>query len=185
MASSRQASAGAMSAAATVQTVGARAPSQRIATVPVVAAYLIPLPTPSAPATSLSVIVRPPRCAFTRSAIASARRRPFAVSGNLPEREQREVALGDDVRVVPRPPQLDRATGSSHVAGSTPSTRACSESSAARGMLSWRPAHAARCNDAGPCGDRSSSPPTRRRNARICCRVSFSGAFMPSGELRG
>jgi hypothetical protein len=40
----------------TVHTVGARAPSQRMATVPVVAAYLSSLPTPSGRPTSRSVI---------------------------------------------------------------------------------------------------------------------------------
>ena len=46
--------------------------------------------------------------------------------------------------------------------------------SAALGMLSCKPAHAARRSDSEPSGIRSSSAPTRRRNARICCRVSLS-----------
>src|SRR5689334_17781688 len=52
--------------------------------------------------------------------------------------------------------------------------RACSESSAARGMLSCRPAQAARRNEPGLFAARSSSPPTDRRNARICFRVTPS-----------
>ena len=67
-----------------------------------------------------------------------------------------------------RGPHSWASDGSSHVDGSTPSTRACNESSAALGMLSCRPAHAARRSDSEPVGMRSSSAPTRRRNARIC-----------------
>ena len=63
--------------------------------------------------------------------------------------------------------------------------RACSESSAARGMLSCNPAHAARRSDAAPSGIRWSRPPTRRRNARICRRVSRSRECIErSGEPR-
>ena len=58
--------------------------------------------------------------------------------------------------------------------GSISSTRACSESSAALGMLSCSPAHAAFRSDPALFGRRSSSEPTRRRNARICRRVSSS-----------
>src|SRR5215218_1959472 len=54
--------------------------------------------------------------------------------------------------------------------------RACNASSAALGMLSCKPAHAARRSDSGRIGIRSSSPPTRRRNARICRRVSLTRA---------
>src|SRR5439155_6411180 len=61
--------------------------------------------------------------------------------------------------------------GSSHVDGPVPSTRAWIERRAARGMLSWRPAHAARRRDSGPGGSRSSSAWTLRRFARICARV--------------
>ena len=50
------------------------------------------------------------------------------------------------------------------------------ERSAARGMLSCRPAHATSRNDRRPGGRRRSSAPTFRRNARICFRVSLSGA---------
>ncbi len=39
--------------------------------------------------------------------MSCARCRPFASSGSLPERERREVDGGDDVHLVPRPPQLD------------------------------------------------------------------------------
>ena len=62
-ASSRRASGASIFGAGTVQTIGARAPSQRIATVPVVAAYLIALPMPSASATSRSVARAPFRYA--------------------------------------------------------------------------------------------------------------------------
>src|SRR3954453_10208148 len=43
-------------------------------------------------------------------------------------------------------------------------------------MLSCRPAHAARRSDRRPRGNRSSSAPTRRRNARICARVAHRAA---------
>ena len=62
-----------------------------------------------------------------------------------------------------RGPQSWTSDGSSQVDGPVPSTRAWIESSAARGMLSCRPAHAACRRDAGPGGSRSSSAPTRRR----------------------
>ena len=94
------------SAAGTVQTIGARAPSQRIAIVPVVAAYLSELPTPSARPSSRSVIRRPSRWACIRSAIRSARRRLFALSGSLPSENSAKSRFGDDVGAVARPPQL-------------------------------------------------------------------------------
>jgi hypothetical protein len=55
-------------------------------------------------------------------------------------------------------------------------TRAWIESDAARGMLSWIPAQAAFRRERAPRGKRSSSAPTRRRNARICARVKESAA---------
>src|SRR6187551_1712791 len=52
-------------------------------------------------------------------------------------------------------------------------------------MLSWRPAHAARRSDFEPIGIRSSSAPTRRRKARICCRVTLSrGSTKPAMSSR-
>jgi hypothetical protein len=63
------------------------------------------------------------------------------------------------------------------VAGSVPSTRAWIERSAARGMLSCSPAHAAALSESGPGGSRSPRPPERRRNARTCARVSSSRCF--------
>jgi hypothetical protein len=44
-------------------------------------------------------------------------------------------------------------------------------------MLSCKPAQAASRSDFEPFGSRVSSPPTRRRNARICFRVSLSREF--------
>jgi hypothetical protein len=74
-----------ISAGATVQTVGARAPSQRMATVPVVAAYLSAFGLmPSACPTSPSVIRAPSRWSRNNSAMRSARWRPFALSRYRP-----------------------------------------------------------------------------------------------------
>src|SRR5919108_4543966 len=61
------------------------------------------------------------------------------------------------------------------------------ERSAARGMLSCRPAHATRRRERDPGGSRWSSAPTCRRNARICDLVRSSRALVSSdlcGELR-
>ena len=95
-----------------------------------------------------------------RHVATSRRSRP--ARGRRPARHATSRASGDD-----RP----RAPGSSHVDGPVPSTRAWIERSAARGMLSCRPAHAARQRDAGPGGSRSSSAWTFRRYARICVRA--------------
>lgn len=73
-----------------------------------------------------------------------------------------------------RGPQSWTSDGSSQMDGSVPSTRAWIDRSAARGMLSCKPAHAARRSEPRPRGSRSSSAPTCSRNARICARVSFS-----------
>src|SRR5436190_717513 len=64
--------------------------------------------------------------------------------------------------------------------GCAPATRAWIERSAARGMLSWSPAHAARRSEREPGGSRSSRAPTRRRNARICDRVRSSRDLVSS-----
>src|SRR5687768_10446786 len=50
------------------------------------------------------------------------------------------------------------------------------ERSAARGMLSCRPAQAACRSESAPRGSRASSAPARRRKARICARVRSSRA---------
>ena len=75
-------------------------------------------------------------------------------------------------KALKRGPQTWTSEGSSQVDGSVPSTRAWIDRSAARGMLSWRPAHAACRREATPAGSRSSSAPTLRRKARICERLS-------------
>ena len=110
---------------------------------------------------------------MSRSAIPPRPLTTLSSSGSLAEREQREVAL----RRRRRPGSEGPRAGSSEVAhaeGSTSSTRACNESDAARGMLSCRPAQAARRNDSAFFGRRSSSEPTSRRNAKICRRVTLS-----------
>jgi hypothetical protein len=58
--------------------------------------------------------------------------------------------------------------------------RAWIDSSAARGIESCRPAHAARRSDFVPAARRSSSEPTRRRKRRICDRDSSSGGVLRS-----
>src|SRR5262249_9501129 len=63
--------------------------------------------------------------------------------------------------------------GASQLDARVRSTRACIERSAARGMLSCKPAHATRSRELARPGSRSSRAPTRRRNARICSRVSI------------
>ena len=92
-ASSRCASAGSTSGAGTVHTVGARAPSQRIATVPVVAAYRNELGlTSSAAPASRSDMRAPARWARSSAAIRSARSRPLASSGSLPSEKTAKSA---------------------------------------------------------------------------------------------
>ena len=61
--------------------------------------------TPSARPTSPSFMRAPSRWAWSCAAIRSARSRPLSSSGP-PQREQREVALGNDVGAVARPPEL-------------------------------------------------------------------------------
>src|SRR5262245_22345288 len=154
--------------------VRARAPSQRISTVPVGAAYRNEFEfTPSALATSPSAIRRPSRNACRRAAMSSARFRPAASSGSLPSVNSAR-SLAGTTYVLNRGPQTWTSDGSSQLDGCAPSTRAWIERSAARGMLSWRPAHAARRSEREPRGSRSSSDPTRRRNARICDREKSS-----------
>ena len=77
-----------------------------MATVPVVAAYLIALPTPSARAASRSVIRVPVELGVQPLGHALGPQPALRVVGKPPEREQREVALRDDVGVVTRAPQL-------------------------------------------------------------------------------
>ena len=73
---------------------GARAPSQRIAIVPVVAAYLIALPRPIARPSSRSVIRLLPSPACIRSAFRTARWRPLASSGCRPSENSAKTRLG-------------------------------------------------------------------------------------------
>ncbi len=152
---------------------GARAPSQRIAIVPVVVAYLSAFPVRSAVPASRSVIRLPARCAFNRSAICSARTRPLPLSGCRPSENSAKSRFATTY-ALNRGPHSWARERSSQVDESTSSIRACRESSAALGMLSWRPAQAARRSDSALFGTRSSSPPTRRRNARIWARVTLS-----------
>ena len=103
-------------------------------------------------------------------------RRPagrLASSGSLPS-EKTARSRAATTYALKRGPQSWTSDGSSQVDGSVPSTRAWIERSAARGMLSCRPAHAARRSERRPRGSRSSSAPTCRRNARICARVRLS-----------
>ena len=73
----------------------ARAPAQRIATVPVGAAYFNVLGLiPSASPILASVVRTPARCACRRTAISSARRRPFSLSGSLPSEKSAKSCLG-------------------------------------------------------------------------------------------
>jgi hypothetical protein len=57
-------------------------------------------------------------------------------------------------------------------------TRAWIDSSAARGVESCKPAHAAWRSDFTPAGRRASSELTRGRKLRICDRDSASGAVL-------
>ena len=109
----------------------------------------------------------PPSAGRRRRPAASRARRP---RGRVPRRRTRWY----------RGPQSWTSDGSSQVDGSVPSTRAWIERSAARGMLSCRPAHAARRSERRPRGSRSSSAPTCRRNARICGRVRSSRDLVTS-----
>ena len=75
-------------------------------------------------------------------------------------------------------PQTCTSEASSQTDGPAPSTRAWMERSAARGMLSCRPAHAACRSERRPAGSRWSNAPTCRRNARISARVTRSRALV-------
>ncbi|WP_409569077.1 hypothetical protein [Kouleothrix sp.] len=68
--------------------------------------------------------------------------------------------------------RLRTMEASSQLPDSVAAMRAWIERSAARGILSCRPAHAACRNACWPCGNRSSRAAARRRKARICERVS-------------
>src|SRR5918995_1839256 len=120
-----------------------------------------------------------PRVADRRSHRSTRRaervERVRALPGNRP-REKTARSRAATTYALNRGPHNWTRDGSSHVVGSVPATREWIERSAARGMLSCRPAHAARRSELFPRGNRSSSAPTCRRNARICALVSFSGA---------
>jgi hypothetical protein len=91
--------------------------------------------------------------------MSSALRRPAGSSRNLPSVNTVRSRFAT-TKTLPRGPQICTSDGSSHVDGTVPSTRAWIDSSAARGMLSWSPAHAASRREARPAGSRSSSAPT-------------------------
>ena len=176
LASSRRASAGSISGGCTVRTVGCLAPSHRSTTEPVVVAYLSRLGgSPSAPAASPKAIVRPSSRAASRDARSAALRWAGGSSGNRPSVNTPRSCAATTYTLY-RGPQIWTSAGSSHVLGPVCSTRALTDSTAARGMLSWRPAQAAVRNDASSITSRVSSALTRRRNARICSRVSASEA---------
>ena len=94
-------------------------------------------------------------------------------SGSLPSEKTARSRAGTTYAWC-RGPQSWTSDGSSHVDGWVASTRAWIERTAARGMLSCRPAHAACRNERRPRGSRTSRAPTCRRNARICGRVRRS-----------
>ena len=125
------------------------------------------------------VIRRPSRNASSRSASCSASRRVEGSSGSRP-RVNTARSRSATTYALNRGPHNCTSDGSSQLPGSVPSTRAWIERSAARGMLSCSPAHAAALSEFGPGGSRSSRPPERRRNARTCARVSSSRRFATS-----
>ena len=173
-ASSSRASRGSISGRGTVQITGSRAPSQRIRTVPVGAAYRSALgwtPTPR-PASSY-LIRRPSRNACKRAAVSSARRRPLASAGSRPSVKTARSRAATTY-ALNRGPHTWTSDESSQVDGSVPATRAWIERTAARGMLSCRPAHAARSSEDLPGGSRSSSAPALRRCASTCARERSS-----------
>jgi hypothetical protein len=142
--------------------------------------------TPIAAAASRSVIGASPITARNCAATSTAIRRPFASSGIRPS-VKTATSRRATTYVLYRGPQTWTSDGSSQVVGPVPATRAWMDSSAALGMLSCNPAHAARWSDAGPAASRSSRAPTARRKARICSRLSVSRgpvtAFAPPEEL--
>ena len=183
-ASSMRASIGSTTGAVTAQMVGARAPSQRIRMVPVGAAYRIPLPTPSAqrPRDRHPPIAEDvPHAGRHLLGDAPAAR----IVGPPAEREYRDDHAPESTYTLNRGPHTWTSEGSSQVDGWVPATRAWIESSAARGMLSCRPAHAARRSESGPGGSRSSSAWTFRRYARIWVRVSLSRRPVTSAASAG
>ena len=124
---------------------------------------------------------RPASWACNRSAMRSARRRPFGAVGMPPEREQREVALRDDVGVVARPPELRERRVLPRRRLDPVDARVQREQRGPRHAV-LQPGPRRPPQRLGPVGSRSSSPPTRRLNARICCRVSRSreGTDLPA-----
>ena len=77
-----------------------------MATVPVVAAYLIELPTPSARADLAVGHPRAVEMGVQPLGHALGPQAALGVVGKPPEREQREVPLRDDIGAVPRAPEL-------------------------------------------------------------------------------
>ena len=93
--------------------------------------------------------------------------------GEPPEREQREVAPRNDVRVVARPPELGERSVVQRRRPDTRDARVQGEKRRPRHAV-LEPCPGRPLERGGPGGSRSWSEPTRRRNARICCRVSRS-----------
>ena len=83
--------------------------------------------------------------------------------GEPPQREEREVALGDDVGLVPRPPELDERGMLPRV--DVPSTRACSERTrgSRHAVLQPGPLPAAALGGVGQPARRAGSRARRRR----------------------
>src|SRR5262249_1082956 len=100
----------------------------------------------------------------------SAIRRTRASSDSLPREKTARSRLATTYTLY-RGPQSWTSEGASQLDALALPTRAWIERSAARGILSCRPAHAARARELTRLGSRSSRAPTRRRNVRICGRV--------------
>jgi hypothetical protein len=105
-------------------------------------------------------------------------------SGNTPS-EKAERSQAATTKTLYRGAQSWRSDGSSQVDGLVLLTRAWIDRSATRGMLSCRPARAARRSEDRPGGSRSSSAPTCRRHARICDRVRSSRDLVTPYHLDG
>lgn len=111
--------------------------------------------------------------AWRRAARSPALWRPFGSSFGVPsEKTVRSVAA--TTKTLNRDPRPVRAMGPPK--WTVRPLRRGREliGGADRGMLSCSPAQAARRTECRPGGSRSSSAPTRRRNARICGRVRSS-----------
>jgi len=100
---------------------------------------------------------------------------PTALVVRMPaQRERRDVLGGNDEHTEPRPPHLHQR-GVVERGGLGVRHPAWIDRSAARGMLSCRPAHATVRSEAALQGNRSFNACTVRRKARICSRETRSG----------